>query len=114
MVTCTGSKAHLKKLTAVTEPLRGLRHKGFASEKSLYRDFDLQYMEPELREGNDEVERAQAGTPLPRLVTAKDIRGRNCTRTLCQATGQIPSKTWRKLHVNVVTNTSVSRIIPRV
>ena len=74
MVTCTGSKAHLKKLTAVTEPLRDLNRKGFASEKSLYRDFDLQYMEPELREGNDEVERAQAGT-LPRLVTAKDIRG---------------------------------------
>ena len=74
MVTCTGSKAHLKKLTAVTEPLRDLKRAGFASEKSLYRRFGLQYIEPELREGHDEVERAKAGT-LPRLVTAKDIRG---------------------------------------
>ena len=72
--TCTGSKAHLKKLAAVTEPLRDLKREGFASEKSLYRHFGLQYMEPELREGHDEVERAKAGT-LPRLVTAKDIRG---------------------------------------
>ena len=40
----------------------------------LYRRFDLQYMEPELREGHDEVEKAKAGT-LPRLVTPKDIRG---------------------------------------
>jgi DNA polymerase (family 10) len=31
-------------------------------------------MEPEIREGHDEVERAKAGS-LPRLVTAKDIRG---------------------------------------
>jgi DNA polymerase (family 10) len=74
MTECTGSKAHLKKLVAVTEPLRDLKREGFASEKSLYRHFGLQYMEPELREGNDEVERAKAGT-LPRLVTAKDIRG---------------------------------------
>lgn len=74
MAACTGSKAHLKKLTAVTGPLRELKREDFASEKSLYRRFGLQYIEPELREGHDEVERAQAGT-LPRLVTARDIRG---------------------------------------
>lgn len=71
---CTGSKAHLNKLAVVTEPLRELKGMGFASEKALYRHFGLQYMEPELREGGDEVEKAKAGT-LPRLVTAKDIRG---------------------------------------
>ena len=70
----TGSKAHLKKLAAVTAPLRELKGDGFASEKALYRRFDLQYMEPELREGHDEIERAKTDT-LPRLVTAKDIRG---------------------------------------
>jgi DNA polymerase (family X) len=74
MAACTGSQAHLKKLAAVTEPLRELKVGGFASEKVLYLRFGLQYMEPELREGHDEVERAKAGT-LPRLVTAKDIRG---------------------------------------
>jgi DNA polymerase (family 10) len=74
MVACTGSKAHLKKLAAVTGLLRDLKREGFASEKSLFRHFGLQYIEPELREGRDEVDRAKANT-LPRLVTAKDIRG---------------------------------------
>jgi DNA polymerase (family 10) len=74
MAACTGSKAHLKKLVSVTEPMRDLKHEVFPSEKSLYRHFGLRYMEPELREGHDEVEKAKEGT-LPRLVTAKDIRG---------------------------------------
>jgi len=74
LVACTGSKAHLKKLAAETGPLRELKHEDFASEKVLYRRFDLQYIEPELREGHDEVEASKAGT-LPRLVTAKDIHG---------------------------------------
>jgi DNA polymerase (family X) len=74
MTACTGSKAHLKKLAAVTRPLRELRAERFTSEKALYRHFDLQYIAPELREGREEVNRAKAGT-LPRLVTAKDIRG---------------------------------------
>jgi DNA polymerase (family 10) len=75
MVACTGSKKYLKKLTAATTaPLREMRSQGFTSEKALYCHFGLQYIEPELREGHDEVERAKAGT-LPRLVTAKDIRG---------------------------------------
>jgi len=74
LVACTGSKTHLKKLTAATVPLRELRSQSFTSEKMLYRRFGLQYIEPELREGYDEIERAKTGT-LPRLVTAKDIRG---------------------------------------
>jgi DNA polymerase (family X) len=74
LVACTGSKTHLKKLTAATVPLRELRSQSFTSEKTLYRRFGLQYIEPELREGYDEIEKAKMGT-LPRLVTAKDIRG---------------------------------------
>ena len=74
MVACTGSKAHLKKLTAATAPLRDLRSGTFKSEAALYRKFSLRYMEPELREGHDEVARSKAGA-LPVLVTAKDIRG---------------------------------------
>jgi DNA polymerase (family 10) len=74
MVACTGSKAHLKKLTAVTGPLRELRAAKLRSETALYRKFGLRYIEPELREGRDELAQAKAGT-LPVLVTAKDIRG---------------------------------------
>jgi DNA polymerase (family 10) len=74
LAACTGSQTHLKKLAAVTWPLSELKREGFASEKVLYRRFGLQYMEPELREGNDEIEQAKAGS-LPRLVTAQDIRG---------------------------------------
>ena len=73
MVACTGSKAHLKKLTEVMGSLRGLEG-SFDSEQAIYRKFGLQYIEPELREGNDEVERA-AKNALPILVTAKDIKG---------------------------------------
>jgi DNA polymerase (family 10) len=74
MAACTGSTAHLKKLAAVTGSLRELKRADFASEKLLYRRFGLSYIEPELREGHDEIDRAKAGT-LPRLVTANDIRG---------------------------------------
>ncbi len=74
MVACTGSKTHLKKLAAATRPLRELKREGFSSEKMLYRRFGLGYIEPELREGHDEIEQAKEGT-LPLLVTAKDIRG---------------------------------------
>src|SRR5437868_6971286 len=74
MVACTGSKFHLKKLTAATGPVRELEWGKFKSEAALYRKYGLRYIEPELREGHDEVARAKAGT-LPVLVSAKDIRG---------------------------------------
>ena len=74
MVACTGSKAHLRKLATACGPLRSLKSKHYESESALYRQHALQYIEPELREGHDEVERAKAGT-LPNLVTISDIRG---------------------------------------
>ena len=74
MVACTGSEAHLNKLAAVTGKLRGLREAPFPTEQVFYRTFGLQFIEPELREGHDEVERA-AENALPMLVTAEDIRG---------------------------------------
>ena len=74
MVACTGSKAHLKKLTAATGSLRDMKSATFKSEAALYRSYGLRYIEPELREGHDEVALAKAGT-LPVLVTTKDIRG---------------------------------------
>lgn len=45
-----------------------------ADEAELYRLLDLPFIPPELREGKGEIERAAAGD-LPRLVTARDLRG---------------------------------------
>lgn len=74
MVACTGSPAHIKKLTAVTGDLRGLAEMSFLTEQAFYGEFGLEYIEPELREGYDEVELA-AKNALPTLVTAEDIKG---------------------------------------
>jgi DNA polymerase (family X) len=75
LIKCTGSKAHLRKLTAVIGGWESVRSAGpFASETDFYTKFNLSFIEPELREGHDEIERAKRGT-LPDLVTLKDIRG---------------------------------------
>jgi len=46
----------------------------FAIEEEFYRRLGLQYIPPELREAEGEVERAEQGT-LPRLVELSDIKG---------------------------------------
>jgi DNA polymerase (family 10) len=46
----------------------------FALEEDFYRRLGLQYIPPELREAQGEVERAERGT-LPRLVEMSDIKG---------------------------------------
>ncbi len=75
LIKCTGSKAHLRKLTAVTGGWGAVRQAGsFLSEIDFYRQFNLSFIEPELREGYDEVERARRNT-LPVLVAMNDIRG---------------------------------------
>lgn len=74
MVACTGSAAHIRKLTGVTGPLRSLAEIRLPSEPDFYRRFGLQFIPPELREGNDEVEFASQNA-LPELVTAADIKG---------------------------------------
>jgi DNA polymerase (family X) len=75
LIRCTGSKAHLRKLTAFTGGWDTVTAAGpFASETDFFARFNLSFIEPELREGHDEVDRARCGT-LPNLVTVKDIRG---------------------------------------
>jgi DNA polymerase (family 10) len=76
MLLCTGSRAHLRKLAKATGGLRELRSAAehASTEDGLYRTFGLAYIEPELREGHDEVERA-AANELPKLVAIADIRG---------------------------------------
>jgi DNA polymerase (family X) len=71
----TGSKAHLRKLTAVTGSLAALEKAGpFAGEPAFYKRFGMALIPPELREGLDEVRQARTGA-LPQLVTQHDIRG---------------------------------------
>jgi DNA polymerase (family X) len=75
LIAWTGSKAHLRKLTAITGPIKRLRSNGaFPTDTALYRKFGLSFIQPELREGNDEVERALKNT-VPVLVSLKDLRG---------------------------------------
>jgi len=75
LIKCTGSKTHLRRLMAVVGQWDIVQDAGpFASETDFYKKFNLSFIEPELREGYDEVERAQRGT-LPALITMKDIRG---------------------------------------
>lgn len=75
LIDCTGSPAHLKKLLRVTGSLKSLKGSGpWPSEQALYDRFSLAFIEPELREGYDEVDLA-ASKGLPLLVTVKDIRG---------------------------------------
>jgi DNA polymerase (family 10) len=47
---------------------------GLADERALYRALELDYVPPELREGEGELEDAAAGR-LPRLLEQKQIRG---------------------------------------
>ena len=46
----------------------------FATEEGVYQRLGLAYIPPELRQGFDEIERAQSGR-LPRLVTRADLQG---------------------------------------
>src|SRR5687767_6596029 len=76
LIGCTGSKAHLRKLSSVTGSLSALEATGlsFPTEAAVYKKFGLAYIESELREGHQEVELAAQGS-LPVLVTVQDIRG---------------------------------------
>jgi DNA polymerase (family 10) len=75
----TGSGKHLARLEEIarskgisTGP-RGL-HKGAKHEADIYRRLGMQYIPPELRDGEAEIEAALSGA-LPELVEVKDIRG---------------------------------------
>jgi DNA polymerase (family 10) len=83
LLQATGSAAHLDELRAFAER-RGMRleadglHKGRSvvagKEEDIYRSLGLPFIEPELREGRGEIERALKGK-LPKLVTDDDLCG---------------------------------------
>jgi DNA polymerase (family X) len=76
LIRCTGSQAHLNLLEAAAGPLEKLARSKQASpdEAAVYRALGLSFIEPELREGLDEVELARRNA-LPVLITAAEIRG---------------------------------------
>ena len=79
----TGSAEHLdqlrtlaerKSMTLQADGLRKGRRLMAAKEEDIYEALGLQFIEPELREGRGEIERALKGE-LPELVTDRDLRG---------------------------------------
>jgi DNA polymerase (family 10) len=95
LLQATGSEEHLKKLDQIaTRQKLGLTARGLEnrargpvgnkarakilrpkSEKEIYERLGLQYVPPELREDQGEVEAALKGTLPEDLITAEDIRG---------------------------------------
>ncbi|MNK31154.1 DNA polymerase/3'-5' exonuclease PolX [compost metagenome] len=69
LILSTGSTAHLDLLFNILPDLPSL-----SSEEAIYRNLRLDYIEPELREGLDEIERAQNHI-LPQLIQFKDLKG---------------------------------------
>ncbi len=63
----TATPAHLEKIP-------GYAFKIAASEEEIYKSYNLQYIEPELREGLNEVELAKENK-IPRLVEVTDLKG---------------------------------------
>jgi DNA polymerase (family X) len=84
LLRATGSEAHLQQLTRVAKSKRleltdeGLRQGGVIvaseTEAAIYERLGLQYIEPELREGRNEIALARQHR-IPRLVTESDLRG---------------------------------------
>lgn len=74
LIQCTGSKAHLAKLKRAlgADTFEGSGR--FASEEMFYARYRMEFIQPELREGRDEVRLARAGR-LPSLITRQDLRG---------------------------------------
>ena len=69
LILSTGSTAHLDLLFNILPDLPSL-----SSEEAIYRNLGLDYIEPELREGLNEIELAQNHS-LPKLIQYRDLRG---------------------------------------
>jgi DNA polymerase (family 10) len=84
LLIATGSRRHVEALEHRAASMgmalnpeglrRGRKIVAARSEAEIYEALGLQFIEPELREGLDEIERAEARA-LPPLVAAEDLRG---------------------------------------
>ncbi len=95
LLTETGSKAHVNKLHQIasgegdfvaqsrgqqqkrskTPPRKPVRSTNLETEEDIYHQLGMQYIPPELREDQGEIEAALAGKLPEDLVTLEDIRG---------------------------------------
>ena len=83
----TGSRAHLEGLETIgkqkgiqltptkLKALKSRRSLSVSSEENIYRHLDLQYVPPELREGDGEIAAARAGKIPSDLIVLEDIKG---------------------------------------
>ncbi len=69
LVKLTSTEKHLNKIN-----FNNINTKQFYSEEDVYEALNLPYIEPELREGNNEVELAQQNI-LPILIEYEDLKG---------------------------------------
>ncbi|MFE7085873.1 helix-hairpin-helix domain-containing protein [Sphingobacterium spiritivorum] len=65
----TGSELHIQQLEAIQQPLPAA-----STEAGIYQLLGLAYIEPELREGLDEIQKAKTDT-LPQLITFEELKG---------------------------------------
>src|SRR3989440_1123997 len=81
LLTATGSEAHLQKLAQLAAkkkirlPTNGRAGSDLHHESDIYRRLGMQYVPPELREDEGEIEAALRKKLPDDLVTAEDIRG---------------------------------------
>ena len=71
----TGSQAHVDKVTALVAQSKRSSNRLPRTEAELYERAGMQYVEPELREDQGEVEAALAGELPEDLLTLDDIKG---------------------------------------
>ncbi|RYG20108.1 MAG: DNA polymerase/3'-5' exonuclease PolX [Chitinophagaceae bacterium] len=64
----TGSEEHVNNM------LKRIKSTSFANEEAIYTEAGLVYVEPELREGLNEIELAETNS-LPQLITFADLKG---------------------------------------
>ncbi len=71
----TGSQLHITIPVANDKSLRDMAFlESYANEQELYGTLNLAYVEPELREGTFEIEKAKSNS-LPKLVEMTDLKG---------------------------------------
>jgi DNA polymerase (family 10) len=76
----TGTHSHLLEIGKIQQPTQPTFQEistlipALGSEEEIYKNFKLQYIEPELREGLNEVTLAQAHK-IPELIKLSDLRG---------------------------------------
>jgi len=71
----TGSTAHLEKLGQVSNVGKISSGRAPQSEEEIYRRLDMQYIPPELREDQGEIEAARVGKLPEDLLSLDDIKG---------------------------------------